>query len=237
MLRQHRVIGIVNGVGIDRQQAVGWGVLAVNAINNQAQTVGIYDYARDETRLGMFFDDGQTIHTYTTLLGRDDVRGNDLNEASEIAGVSLLTIEQVRELGYPEEVYRAFTMKDGVARELPQKAWYSNSLAYAINNDGWVVGFAQSTQERTASLWVGDSFYKLDELVTNLPEGVVLLEGHDINNHGQIVVLAGDETGIFPMLLTPVTIPEPGAVFGLALMGAWAMSRRGKRHAHLARFF
>jgi probable HAF family extracellular repeat protein len=76
---------------------------------------------------------------------------------------------------------------------------YESSLAYDLNDSGWVVGWFGA--QRRAFLWTpAGGMQDLNTLVVNLPPGVTLMEAHAINNRGEI---AGYTTnGVFK--LTPI---------------------------------
>jgi probable HAF family extracellular repeat protein len=91
------------------------------------------------------------------------------------------------------------------------------SIAYDINDSGWVVGSASYYDGTRAFLWTpAGSTQDLNNLVVNLPSGVRLMDAQAINKRGEIAgymtTTGGAENGIFK--LTPI----PNPPFSLLLL-------------------
>jgi probable HAF family extracellular repeat protein len=91
------------------------------------------------------------------------------------------------------------------------------SYASGINDAGQVVGSAQTPEGINHAFITGLDANRMTDLnsLVDLPEGVILTEAMDINNMGQVVVVAIPEPRTYMMLLA-----------GLSFL--WALSRRRK---------
>lgn len=101
-------------------------------------------------------------------------------------------------------IYKAFvTGEDGVT-PVDLGIQSSSSTAYAINNDGTIVGwYADGTGNHAfVTHWPGLKINKLDGLVVDLPVGVSLVYATAVNDHG---VIAAEASNGHAYLLTPLT--------------------------------
>lgn len=164
-------------------------------INNAGQVVGNSGHA--------FLYDG-TIHDLGTLPpGGPGISScaYAINEAGQVVGDSLVTID-------PMPIYHAFLWDGGPEmQDLGTLPGGNNSRAYDINNAGQVVGYSTTASDVHAFLYTAGVMLDLNDLVVNLPAGVVLGFAYGINDRGQII--AGATNNDHGYLLTPVT-PLPG---------------------------
>lgn len=125
---------------------------------------------------------------------------------------------------------RAFVARGAEAHDLGQFVGYEWSVARAINNDGTIVGEAAPVggDVERALIWRNGSRVAEDlNLLVDLPPGVTLISGMDVNHAGQIFAEARLDAGGYAYYrLDPV--PEPGALLGLGA-AAFVLMRRGSR--------
>jgi probable HAF family extracellular repeat protein len=160
-----------------------------------------------------------TAGVFTPIsLGGSYAFGWDINDSGAAVGEGFLT---------GDSSYRAFLYADGRTISLGTLAGYGASEAYGINNNGQIVGRAESTTPGGLShgfLYTGGRMLDLNTLVT-VPGGGVITEARSISNTGRIVgfgVIAG-ATRAF--LLTPVTTDTTaptatGSAAGVTVAGA-----------------
>jgi uncharacterized membrane protein len=220
----------VLGAGVDRSYRFGNNLVA-SAVNESNQVAGFYIIGHLQEQAGMFYDDGDTVHTYEDVLGRQDLRGLDVNDSGVIAGVSRYTADQEAAMGYPDKQEWAFTFNNGNFNWLPGlDDYFLNAQAMALNNNGWVVGISQSAgTDFDATLWIDGRPMDLNALTTNLPNDMYLVYATDVNDSGQIAALARAADGnLYPVLLTPTApIPEPVAALS-PLLSLIALGRQRK---------
>jgi probable HAF family extracellular repeat protein len=103
------------------------------------------------------------------------------------------------------------------------------TIAYGINNSGWVVGFSamKNGPDWRAFVWnQADGTRDLNNLLDASGQGWSLQECNGINDAGQIVGEGLNPAGAsHAFLLTPV--PEPSTVYMLAITVLAAHRRRG----------
>jgi hypothetical protein len=209
------------GNGVDRTDAFPREVVPT-AINSANHVTGFFGVENGATHEGMFVDDGTSVQTYVDVAGRHDLRGFDINDAGTVVGFSGYDLFQRADLGEPDKNQWAFTFSNGTFTWLPGvDAFFLNSWASALNNEGWVVGHCQSAgTDFDATLWIDGQPMDLNALTTNLPDDMYLVYATDINDNGQIVALANTPSGnLYPILLTPTSpIPDPAALPLLSLI-------------------
>lgn len=120
--------------------------------------------------------------------------------------------------------------QDDVLEELTMPNGAANAGISGINNDGVGVGNAAANGVQQATIWDAAGVPHLVADVVQTEQAWQFESAVAINNSGQIIGNGYTEVspGVWDYrgyLLTP--IPEPGGVLGLALVGAWAMRRRG----------
>ncbi|WP_028102142.1 PEP-CTERM domain protein [Pseudoduganella violaceinigra] len=99
---------------------------------------------------------------------------------------------------------------------------YGPGYAYGINNAGLAVGFSYDAQH--AMLFYGGQTYDLNDLWDSTGwEGWSLISAEDVNNAGDIVVVAGRPGGGGEQMLLLSPVPEPANAWlllaGLLLFG------------------
>jgi len=105
-----------------------------------------------------------------------------------------------------EEVALPVMWLDGRLVYLPEYSPSENANPFAINEARDIAGWSRVTWDIVvALLWHEDEVYELHDLVVNAP-GVFLYYAWDINDHGQIVGLAGIGDERYAYLATPVTM-------------------------------
>jgi probable HAF family extracellular repeat protein len=167
------------------------GVILAEAhgINNAGQVVGrgrtafLYDGAyHDLGTLPAPYNEGSCAYA--------------VNSSGQVAGDSTGTSG-----GYPR--YHAFLYTNGEMQDLGTLPGGLDSRAYGVNDRGQVVGYSTSATGVRAFLYRGGVMYDLNDLVLNLPAGVVLAGAYGINDRGQIIAMSdGSPHGY---LLTPVS--------------------------------
>lgn len=175
----------------------------VNAVNDSGEAVGAARNASMDTRA--FLYRGGVMQDLNSLAqnlppGVILAEGHGINNAGQVAGDSSGTSG-----GYP--VYHAFLYTDGEMQDLGVLPGGLDSHAYGVNDLGQVVGYSTSATGVRAFLYRGGGMYDLNDLVLNLPAGVVLACAYGINDRGQIIAQSGGSPHGY--LLTPVS-PQAG---------------------------
>jgi probable HAF family extracellular repeat protein len=125
-----------------------------------------------------------------------NVRHLGINDSGQVAGASYV-VHSIASDGAVAFVAHAFVTTDlGTLGG-------DGSYASAINNDGQVVGSAQTAAGISHAFITRPDYSSLVDLnsLVDLPDGVVLIEALDINNMGQIAVLAIPEPHTYALLL------------------------------------
>jgi hypothetical protein len=164
-----------------------------------------------------FFGRGGTA----TLLVHPDFPNTlafDINESNVIAGEYRPRV--------PIQQQRAMAVRGGVMQDLGLLAPFSAATAYAVNDDGTIVGAAShyGGDVARALIWVPGANSPLDLNDFVDINGVTLIRAMDINDAGQILAEGlHDGGGWSYYLLSP--IPEPAGLF-FAAAGALLLRRR-----------
>jgi probable HAF family extracellular repeat protein len=101
-------------------------------------------------------------------------------------------------------IRRAFRWSEGVMTELGILSGYLRSVALDVNNEGIVVGYCSNNLPSHAFIWKYGVMHDLNDFIA--PElDLELTQGVAINNNGQILCAAFNETNSFvAVLLTPI---------------------------------
>jgi probable HAF family extracellular repeat protein len=126
---------------------------------------------------------------------------NSVAYAINQAGVIVGTVgDNYEELALPAK------WVDGQLEYLATYPLSENANPFAINENGDIAGWSRVSWDIVvALLWHDGEVYELHDLVVNEPE-VFLYYAWDINDHGQIVGLAGIEDRRFAYVATPVAV-------------------------------
>ncbi len=220
----------------------------VNAINSQGQIVGFsYLNSNSTGPVHATLLSGQTVTDLRTLgVGRNSYAW-DINDLGQVAGTSEY------QQSYPSSMQHAVIFSGGTIQDLGTLHPGEISWANAINNLGEVVG-----QSGWAGfLYKNGQMYDLNQL-TSLPAGWSLYSATGINDLGQIVGYARDESGAteHAFLLTPhvgvnitgyaidvttlqfsmasTVTPEPGTLVlclaGFGMVGLFGLRRVKRQH-------
>jgi probable HAF family extracellular repeat protein len=144
--------------------------------------------------------DGAAVQFLGTLSG-ESITVTDLNEGGDIVGY----------VATPRGELRAFRFRANVMEDLGMLSGGTQSLAFALNNLGQIVGAADTGQSGLqAVLYSGGVLHNLNHLIPK-ESGWVLHAARGINDLGQIVgegMIGGKQQAF---LLTPVTATEERA--------------------------
>ncbi|MDO9234683.1 MAG: hypothetical protein Q7U28_01455 [Aquabacterium sp.] len=113
---------------------------------------------------------------------------------------------------------------------LDNLAGIQDARAYAINNDGVVVGSSFGSGTSVATIWEGSNAQSLQGLLVN-GEGWELRQAQDINASGQIVGWGSLNGQAQSFVLTPVPEGASAAYMLVGLMGLAAARRRKEQSA------
>lgn len=204
--------GIVEHIG-----TFGGSFSTVTAINNLGAAAGYAAIANDFAH-AYIYQDG-TLQDIGVLYGDGsnyDSYGNDINNLGEVAGSS----------GSSPMVYSG-----GIMTRLAHPSDYGG-VANALNDHSVVVGysFARGVPGETgyfAFVYANDVLVDLNTLVDPLG-GWQLTSAADINNAGQILGTACQNSNCLSVLLTPVPEPATGLMLlvGLGVLAPLTTRRR-----------
>ncbi len=174
-------------------------------INDVGLIVGYANLAGIDQTHAFLYD--VVMHDLGTLGGSlSYARG--VNSIGQIVGISSTT---------GLSGYRAFLYHDGVMQNLGTLAGGSESLGFAINDSGKVVGVAKNAANADrAMIYMSGAMYDLNDLIA-AGSGWTLDIASDINNQDQIVGTGrfGGEMRAFRLDLAtgapPYAVPEPAA--------------------------
>lgn len=122
---------------------------------------------------------------------------------------------------------------------------FSFDAAWSINNRGQIVGDSapcvvlpwgnRECEQTRGVLWEGNSFFDLNQLLDQSGAGYRIVSAHDINDRGQIMADAIDQSGQrSTVVLTPV--PEPTTYALMACGLAMLVVRFRRRSSHSLQF-
>lgn len=145
-------------------------------INSTGQVVGVSDTATGPH--AFFSADGSTIKDLGTLPGDTSSRANHINDHGLVVGAS-----------EGQDGVRAFVWSSqGGMQQIGTLQGGHYAEAFGVNNLGQIVGESGSSLGTRAFLWTsGGSMVDLNDLVDNLPSGMLLTGAFAINDNGQIV--------------------------------------------------
>lgn len=145
-------------------------------INSSGQAVGVSDTAAGPH--AFFSPDGSTMKDLGTLPGDSNSRANHINDHGLVVGAS----------EGPEGVRAFVWSSQGGMQQIGTLQGGHYAEAFGVNNLGQVVGESGSSLGTRAFLWTSDkSIVDLNDLVSNLPSGMLLTGAFAINDKGQIV--------------------------------------------------
>jgi len=213
-----------------------WDSYAVSWSGGQATQIGDFP-AGTQASAGPINSSGQIIveaavplHTQAFLwangsltpissLGGPFISAYDINDAGEVVGLST-KVERGPDY--------AFLWKNGITTELPSLPTDTETMAWAINDAGVIVGIADDAQgDERAVIWSDGKYANLDDLISP-DSGWSLESASAIADNGSIVgggLFNGQYEGF---LLTPVgdgSVPEPASL-ALFAFGVGALLRR-----------
>lgn len=175
------------------------------AVNNQNMIVGYANTPEVQFPTPYRWTGEHGMEPLPQLVEGVDSTPHDVNEHGLIVG------EGVAEWG--GRAAAVYWDSDGDIHELPNiypNATYA--VARAVNNNGVIVGQELASLDDTyeARVWIDGAAYRLQELVTDLPDNYWLLDATDINDNGDIVAYGffTDEDAELPEH-TPVLLTLP----------------------------
>jgi probable HAF family extracellular repeat protein len=141
------------------------------------------------------------------LPGFGYTEADDINQSGQVVGFAT----PAQNVEYPTH---AFSWTPNVGLKDLGTLGGPNSRAFSINNEGFIVGWADKLPYGTnGCMWTpsGDKL-NLDALVVNKPAGANIGDAHAINQKG-VIVGQGNDNGV-PYMLVPTQIPHssPGAL-------------------------
>jgi len=162
---------------------------------NRTNTIVGFSYDANAIPTACFWSPtGGSWTAAASLFGVADNKAHAVNQTGQAVGYQRVSAASHAILGSPgQPLLDLGTLIPG-----------GESLAYDINDSGSVVGWASYDDGARAFLWTSTGGMRdLNNLVVNLPPGVILRQAQAINNRGEV---AGYTTnGIFK--LTPIVQP------------------------------
>jgi probable HAF family extracellular repeat protein len=161
------------------------------AVNTHGQVVGDAEKVEGAASHGFLWQDNANGASVIDLgsLGGGQAIAHDINDQGQVVGTSRTA----------DGTWRAFIWQNGAMTDLgiigqPDERLESlDALAWGINKNGQVVGQTDVLDSvlfavwRRAVLWDDGNTYDLNDLVTNLPEGVRLVAARATNDQKAIV--------------------------------------------------
>ena len=131
-----------------------------------------------------------------TLGGKETFAGG-MNEKGQVVGDSTTRKQEKR----------AFSWRDGKMKNLGILPGFVSSQAYAINNQGQIIGRVQTDTDQRPAVWLSGKLYDLNTLIP--PDSGWGLGGVSaINDKGQIVGTGLINGASHAFLLTPFAAPN-----------------------------
>ncbi len=183
-------------------------------INDSGQVIG-------ETELGTPYI-WNMYNDSTELISSIKGTATDINDSGEVVGTKTADVTKSGEVIDTGEE-QAYLYKDGEVIELGYVGVGTSSEAYAINEEGVIVG----TSNGNAFVWSADSgMLNLNDLLPDGSEWTNLSVASDINDLGQIVGWGtiNGETHAF-LISEIVAAPEPKIIFIVLLIVCVALFR------------
>lgn len=195
-------------------------IAGFNAINNSGLMGGTHYYFTDPYK-AMVADYNGKDQTLTNLspLGARFTQGMvfDINDAGVIVGY--------QNHGSGDGNAAVFHPEDTTFTDLGNLGM-SASRAFAINNEGVIVGQAYGDDDQTGFVYVGDAMYDLRDVISNLEGWDVIFEATVVNDNGTIAGEGYYNGEIRAFVLTPAAVvPEPTTA-ALLLPAAALLTRR-----------
>lgn len=171
-----------DGQMVDLSTETGLTIVHAGAINQAGDVVGI---GLGKQRRSQSFAYRQGNAMLLDVLGAPEHEATDINAAGQICGHYRQVVDQRRGYGY--------LWQNGIAIDLGQLPGPAQSIRpTALNDAGLIVGSSRvimqpSPRAPHAFIWQDGVMTDLNRLIDGDPDGWVLNQAIDINNHGQIV--------------------------------------------------
>lgn len=186
----------------------GHGINEAGDITGRASLV---DFPNSQKHAAIWTGDGSDIQSIPAINSYST--GQDINDAGIAVGNGYDATSSMR----------ALLIQDGVA-SLMDSFGGSDSRAFAVNNDGVIVGKSDNTAGTSLATvsFDGIGIFDLNLLVDDLEGWLALNVAYDVNASGQIVGYGTRLDGsIEAFLLSPTEVPLPSGfiLFGSAIAG------------------
>ena len=172
---QHAQVKPPGGTAQDLGTMPGHVASMATGINNSRSIVGLsYDGSKDTACI--WSPSGASYTVAASLFGVADSRALAINNPGQAVGYRRVSANLHALLKSPGQALQDLGNLGG-----------NPSIAWDINDSGWVVGLSETGHGTTAFLWTPTGgMQDLNTLVVNLPPGVWLCYAMAINKHGEI---------------------------------------------------